>query len=114
MPHRQHVECAAGFQSFGLGSEPQAKLHQIRQALVAFMLEMVLGRPQRVVAEIVHHASHVARGKEHLAEAFVRIAPVIRRRTVDADIVQVDLADIKDVEAFDHLGSSLFSTPSPA
>ena len=102
MPHRQHVERAAEFQALGLRGEPQAELHQVGQALVAFVLEVVLGGPQRVVAELVHHLGDVARGEEHLAEAVVGIAAVVRRRAVEADVVEVDLADIEDVEAFDH------------
>ena len=52
MPHRQHVERAAELQALRLGGEPQAELDQVGQALVAFVLEVVLGGPQRVVAAV--------------------------------------------------------------
>ena len=57
MPHRQHVEGAAELEPLGLGGEPQPELDQVGQALVAFALEVVLGRPQHVVAEPVHGAA---------------------------------------------------------
>src|SRR5271166_4041739 len=45
MPHRQDVEGATEFQTFGLGGEPQAELDQIREDLITFALKMVLGGP---------------------------------------------------------------------
>ena len=111
MPHRQHVEAAAEFQSFRLRGEPEAKLDQVRQALIAFVLEVVLGGPQRVVAGFVHHAGDAARGPEHLGEAIVGIAAVVGGRALETDIVEVDLPDIQDVEAFDHLGIPLSFLP---
>ncbi len=69
------------------------------QALVALALEVVLGRPQHVVAELVHELRHVARGAERLAQPLVGIAPLVGRRAVETDIVELDLADIEDVEA---------------
>ena len=98
MPHRQHVEGAAEFEPLGLGREPQPELDQVGQALVALALEVVLGRPQHVVAEPVHVLRDVARGGECLAQAFIGIAPVVGRRAGKADIVELDLADIEDVE----------------
>ena len=106
MPHRQHVEGAAELQALGLGGEPQAELDQVGQALVALVLEVVLGGPQRVVAEVVHELGDVARGQEDLGEALVGIAAVVGGRAVEADIVELDLADIEDVEAFDHVTRS--------
>ena len=108
MPHRQHVEGAAELQSLRLRGEPQAELHQIGQALVALVLEVMLGGPQRVVAAFVHHLGDVAGGEEHLGEALVGIAPVVGGCAVEADVVEVDLADIEHVEAFDHGVSSRF------
>ena len=102
VPHRQHVERAAELQPLGLRGEPQAELHQVGQALVALVLEVVFGGPQRVVAAFVHHLGDVAGGEEHLAEALVRVAPLVGRRAAEADVVEVDLADVEDVEAFDH------------
>src|SRR5262249_10227297 len=110
MPHRQDVERAAELEPFGLGGEPQAELDQVGQALVALALEVVLGGPQHVVAEAVHGLRDVAGGEESLAQPLVGIAPVVGRRTVEPDIVELDLADIEDVEVLDHCPR--YATPS--
>jgi hypothetical protein len=102
VPHRQYVERAADLELPRLGGEPQPPLDQVGDALIAFALEMVLGRPQAVIAQLVHHPGDRARGLEHLGEPLVRIAPVVGRRAVAPDIVELDLADIKGVEPFDH------------
>ncbi len=108
VPHRQHVERAAEFQPLGLRRQPQPELDQVREALVALALEMVLGGPERVEAQLVHHAGDAAGGEEHLREAFVRIAALIRGRAGRADIVEVDLADIEHVKPLDHGASGAF------
>ena len=109
MPHRQHVEAAAELQPLGLRREPQAELDQVGEDLVALALEMMLGGPQHVEAELVHGLRHVARGEERLAQPLVRIAPLVRRRAVEADIVELDLADIEHVEFVDHRVSTHIS-----
>ena len=106
MPHRQHVEAAAELQPLGLRREPQAELDQVREDLVALALEMMLGGPQHVEAELVHRLRHVARREERLAQPLVRIAPVVRGRAVQPDVVELDLADIEHVELVDHRAST--------
>ena len=106
VPHRQHVERAAELQAPGLGGEPEAELHQIRQAFVAFALEVMLGGPQRLVAEVVHDLGDLTRGEEDLGEARVGVAAIVGRGAVEADVVEIDLADVENVEAFDHGGDT--------
>src|SRR5262249_49651444 len=62
VPHRQHIEGAAEFEPLRLRRKPEAELDEIRQALIAFALEMMLGGPKRVKAELVHGLRHVATG----------------------------------------------------
>src|SRR4051794_25499955 len=62
----------------------------------------MLGGPQRMITGLVHHSRDAARGPEYLREAVIGVAPVIGGGSLKSDIVQVDLADIQDVEAFDH------------
>jgi hypothetical protein len=102
MPHRQHVEAAAEFEPLGLAGEPGAELDQIGQAFIALALEMMLGGPQRVEAERVHLLGDVARRGEGLAQPLAGIAPVVRRGTVEPDLVELDLADIEHMEMLDH------------
>ena len=102
MPHRQHIEGAAELEPLGLGGQPESELDQVGKDLVALALEMVLGRPQHVEAEVVHELRDVAGGPEGLPQPLVRIAPVVGRRAVEPDVVELDLADIQHVELLDH------------
>src|SRR5215467_13030097 len=104
MPHRQNVKGATEFQAFGLGGEPQPELDQIREDLITFALKMVLGGPQHVETELIHELCDVARRVESFAQAFVRIAPLIRRRAFQTDILELDLADIQNVKFSYHAG----------
>ena len=107
MPHREDIEGAAELEPPGLGGEPEAELDQVRKALIALALEMVLGGPQHIVAQPVHGARDVAGGGKDLAQPLIGVATVIGRRARKADIVELDLADIEDVEALDHGAASL-------
>src|SRR6185312_14716469 len=69
---------------------------------------MMLGGPQHVEAELVHELGDVAGSEERLAQPVVRIAALVGGRAVEPDIVELDLADIKDVEFLDH---ARFSNP---
>ena len=106
MPHRQHVKRAAELQPLGLRREPQPELDQVWEDLIALALEMMLRGPQRFETELVHELGDVARGEERLAQPLVGIKPLVGRRAGHADIVELDLADIKHMEFFDHGFSS--------
>src|SRR5215470_10267139 len=82
MPHRQDVKGAAKFQAFGLRGKPEAELDQVRENLVAFALEVMLGGPQHVEAEFVHELGDDTRRVKGFAQALVGIAAVIRRSAV--------------------------------
>jgi len=102
MPHRDHVEGAAELEAPGLGGEPERELDEVREALVAFVLEVVLRRPQRVIAELVHQLGDVARDEERLAEPLVAVAPGVGGRALHPDVLELDLADVEHVESLDH------------
>src|SRR2546428_71180 len=102
VPHRDHVEGAAELEAPRLGGEPQRELDEVREALVALALEVMLGRPERVVSKIVHQLGDVARGEERLAQPLVAVAPGVGRRALQADVLQVDPADVEHVESLDH------------
>ena len=102
MPHGQHVERAAELEPLGLGGEPERELDEVREALVALALEVVLGRPQRVVAERVHLLGDVFRRPEHLGEAGVGVATGVGGRARQADVLELDLTNVQGVKSLDH------------
>src|SRR5262249_14195502 len=102
VPHRQHVEGAAELEPLGLRGEPQRELDEVRKALVALALKMVLGRPQRVVAERVHLLGDVFGRPEDLREAIVGIATGVGGCARPPDVLELDLTDVQGVKSFDH------------
>src|SRR3954453_23390753 len=65
----------------------------------------MLRGPQHIEAELIHGLRDVARAEEGLAQPLVRIAPLVGRRAVHADIVELDLPDIEHVEFVDHVST---------
>src|SRR5262245_46534100 len=63
---------------------------------------MMFRRPQHVVAEAVHVLRDIAHGRKDLPQALVGVTPIVGRRAGYSDIVELDLADIEDVEVSDH------------
>src|SRR5262249_21073505 len=58
--------------------------------------------PERMESQLVHGLRDVARGHEGLVEARGGIPPVVGGRAVEADVVELDLADVEYVEFLDH------------
>jgi len=61
MPHRRDVEAAPHVQPLGLVREVEGQQENVRDAFVAFTLEVVLGEPEGVVPAPVEQARQVAR-----------------------------------------------------
>src|SRR3984893_3015538 len=54
MPHRRNIKAAADFQTLGDMGEVHRRHQYIGDALVTFMLEMVLGHPEGIVSDAIH------------------------------------------------------------
>jgi hypothetical protein len=103
MPHRQHVERAAQLEPLGLSGEPGPQQDEVGEDLIALVLEVVLGRPQAVVAQLVHVLGDVLGGVKGLRQPLVPVAPVVGRRSLEPHVLQLDLADVEYREFGDHL-----------
>src|SRR5262245_33248629 len=112
MPHGQDVEGAPELEALGLRGKPRRVEDQVRDDLVALVLEVVLGRPQTVVAQLVHGPRHVPRREVGLGDALVRVAPRVGRRAAGADVVEIDLSHVERGELADHLALQPPSTTS--
>src|SRR5262249_45921118 len=75
-------------------------------ALVAFVLEMVLGEPQRIVAALVHHLGDRFGLVEDRGELVVRITPVVGGGGILTVVGDVDVTGIHRHEFVDHRLSS--------
>ena len=102
MPHGEHIEGAAELEALRLGGEPRAEEDQVGEDLVPLVLEVVLGRPQSVVAQLVHVLGNVLRRLEGLDETLVRVAALVGRGAVETHIVELDLSYVERRELGDH------------
>src|SRR5262249_32030382 len=75
---------------------------EIRDALVALVLEMVLRQPERVVAEVVHGPRERFGLLEHRGEVVVGITPLVGRRGVLPHVAEIDVPRIERRELGDH------------
>src|SRR5262245_15480802 len=102
MPHWGDIEPAP---------EPQPSRHMrqmyrqhqhIGDALVAFVLKVVFGRPESVVAQTIHKLRHGLRFVEDRHEMLVGKAAVVDGRSSVSDVVYVDMACIQTIEFGNH------------
>ena len=106
MPHRGDIEPAAELDSLGQVRQVDAQLHYVGDALVAFRLEVVLGHPEHVVAELVHEDAHRLRLVEHGGEALVGVEPVVGGGGGEANVLKVNMPGEQASELVYHLVSS--------
>ena len=91
----------------GLVREVERHHEHVRDALVPFALEMVLGEPEGVVPAPVEQARQVARLGEGGDEVLVREDAAVHGGAAVADVVHVHVAGVQAVELGDHVASFL-------
>ncbi len=74
----------------------------VRDALIAFVLEMVFGQPERVEADLVQLPRDRIGLGENGRERLVRVAPLIGGSRVAPAVGQVDMSRIDGGELADH------------
>src|SRR5439155_11201203 len=89
-------------QPLGLVCEVEGQHQNVRDALVALALEMVLGEPERVVPAAVEQARQIARLGIGGDEALVRKYAAVHGGAAVADVVHVQVAGVQAVELGDH------------
>ena len=102
VPHRADVEAAADPQAFRHVREVHCHHQDVRDALVAFVLEVVLGEPEGVEAEPVHALRNRLGLGEHRHEVLVRVTAFVRRSRILAHVAQIDMARVERRKLGDH------------
>ena len=105
VPHRRDVEAAAHADVLREVAEMERQHQHVRDALVAFALEVVLGQPEDVVAGAVHQLRDGLALREHRRQPLVGEPAVVRGRAVEALVVQIHVTREEAAEAGDHDGS---------
>ncbi len=111
MPHRGDVEAAADPYAPGHMRQMQRHHQHVGNALVALVLEMVLGHPESVVAQTIHQLRHRLRLVEDGGEMLVGIAAVVHRDAAIADIFDIDVPGEQTVEFCNHAMTSTGEPP---
>lgn len=105
MPHGSDVEAAAKFDIFGQVGQVDVQHDQVRDALVAFRLEMVLGHPHGVEAIIIQGLRDGFGLAENGHQVIVVEFPVVHRLAAVADIGHIYVAGIHTVKFSDHISN---------
>ena len=79
-----------------------ASMRDVRDALVALVLEVMLGQPQGLVPERVGGVGQRRRGVERLGQALVGVPAVVGGHARQPTPLQLDVADVERREARDH------------
>ena len=93
VPLRHDVEHRPEADARGLGSDPRGDLEPVGNDLVSLVLEVVLGRPERLESELFGHLRRLDVIERGLPERLVGRTPVGRRRRAGAGIVHLDTAE---------------------
>ena len=102
VPHRGDVEAAAELDVPGQVCQVQRRHQDIGDALVAFVLEMMLGHPEGVVAQPIHQLRHRLGLVEDRRQLFVGKPAVVHRGAGIAGILHVDVPGKQTVEFGNH------------
>ena len=86
-------------------AEVQGQHQDVRDALVAFALEVVLGQPEGVVAGPVHQLGDRLALRKHRRQILVGEPAIVRRRAVKPLVVQIDVAREQAAKTRDHARS---------
>ena len=112
VPHRRDVEAGVKFQPLRQVRQVHGQQDDVRQALGALWLKVMLGHPERAIAQTIHRLRlnfRLVMGGDQLV---VAVAPGVHRRAEVTNVFQVDMAGVGTVELCDHGVSSGRPCPS--
>ena len=95
MPHRADIETTANTKSFCQMRKMHAHHQQIRNTLVALVLEVVLGEPEGVEAEAVHANCNRLGFAEHRYQVIIVITSVVGGCLVLTHVTEIDMTGIE-------------------
>ena len=103
MPHRRDVESAADAKPRREMSQMDGRHQDVRNALVALVLEVVLGQPEDAVPMLVHAPRDGLGLVEHRRQMLVRVASLVRGRGHLTHVPQIHVPGIHGRELADHV-----------
>ncbi len=103
MPHGGDVKPATELDVVGQMSHVNAQLHDVGNALVPFVLEMVLSHPECVIPNAIHERGDRDRLVEHGRQMIVGVTSIIGRSPLPAKVIQVNVACEQAPELRNHV-----------
>jgi hypothetical protein len=102
VPHRSDIEAATNLDVFRSVREVQCHEDGVGNAFSAFMLEVMFGHPEAVVAKAIHEIGHGLGLGQGGCEMRVRVTSLVDRRPAIADVVEVGMTSVQAVKLGDH------------
>ena len=98
MPHRVDVEPAPELELLGQVRQMHIQQQQVGDAFIPLPLEVMLRRPESVVAQLLHFQHDGLGLAEHPGQLAVGQPPLVDRRTLQPDVVQIHVPGEKTSE----------------
>jgi hypothetical protein len=102
VPHGRDVEAAPEAQPLGHVSQVHGVHQDVGDDLVALVLEVVLGQPQRVVAQVIHGPGQGVGLLEHRGQVLIGVPALVGRGGVLAEVSQIHVSGVERRELGDH------------
>src|SRR6266851_4019479 len=102
MPHGGDVEATSKFQPRRLGGQVHIEHQQIRDAFIAFRLEVMLRHPELVIAQRVQQLGEVHGPFESLGELVVGIPAVVCRGPLETEVVINNVTRVRRAKTAQH------------
>ena len=102
VPHRRNVKSAADAQALRQVRQVHRQHEDVGYAFVAFVLEMVLGEPERVEPQRIHLLGDGFGLLEHGGQLLIGVAALVGGRRVLSHVGEIDVARVDGNELGDH------------
>ena len=96
------LKAQPNFSRLGLRCQVRAQHEEIWDALIALPLEVMLRQPEGIEALLIHLLGDPGSHVEALYQTFVGVTALVGGRPINADVLQLDVADVENGEMLDH------------
>ena len=91
MPHGRYIKTAAETQILGHVGKVHRKHQDVGNTFIPFTLEVMFGKPQRVVSELVHASRESFGLGEYAGQLLIRINTLVDGRRILAHLTEIDM-----------------------
>ena len=107
VPHGSDIEPATELDPLRQVTQVHGEHENVRNALVTLPLEVVLSQPHRIETAVVESLGNSLCLLEYARQPFVREPTIVDRKSVEADVVQIDVSCEETPELGNHCDTSI-------